>query len=346
MNIVKGRQNAPIRALAYGPEGIGKSTFAAAWPKPLFVDAEAGTLRLDVDRIQPLSWAAVLQTVDELATDCNGYKTLVFDTADWLEKLAMQAVLAKYQQDSIEAFGYGKGYTYTAEEWKRFLDQVAVLQAKTGMHVLFLGHAWMRKFEQPDEAGAYDRWETKLSKQVGPATKEWADLILFLNYKTIVVETDGKAKAQGGKRVMFAEHHPCWDAKNRFNLPAELPLTFDAIAGIFPKVAPTSIPEKPLRPEPVQTATTDDVPADLKPVPIQDRPSPEKQNLLTQLAQLMTTSSITKEQLGAELARKKVVPADMNPRDYNEATLARVVGKWAAVVNNIQLIASQVTAAA
>ena len=153
MDIVKGKINAPVRAVAYGPEGIGKTTLAAAWPAPLFVDAEAGTLRLAVDRVQPKSWAAVEQAVVDL-TKGSEYKTLVFDTADWLEKMLVESVCAKQNKTSIEDFGYGKGFTHLGEAWKKFLDQVNRMQDATGMHVLFLAHAAMRKFEQPDEAGA------------------------------------------------------------------------------------------------------------------------------------------------------------------------------------------------
>lgn len=342
MDIVKGKQAGPVRALVYGPEGIGKSTLASKWPAPLFVDAEAGTLRLDVHRVQPLSWSAVLAVVDELTRNPQGYQTLVFDTADWLEKMAAQSICAEHSQKSIESFGYGKGYTYLAEEWKRFLDKLAVLQAKAGLHVVMLGHATMRKFEQPDEAGQYDRWELKLSKQVAPACKEWADLVLFLNYKTIVVESEsGKAKAQGGRRVMFSEHHPCWDAKNRFGLPAEMPLDFAALAGIFTVLAATPAATPTAKP------LTEAAAADLAPVPTEQRAEadPAKAPLLAQLAQLMTGSGITMIELGAELARKGIVPADMSPRDYNLQTLQRVVGNWAKVVNNINVFRAGTKAA-
>lgn len=82
------------------------------------------------------------------------------------------------------------------------------------MNVIITAHAKMRKFEQPDEMGAYDRWEMKLTRQVAPLLKEWSDMLLFCNYKTFVVTPDeGKNKVQGGKRVIYTSHHPCWDAK-------------------------------------------------------------------------------------------------------------------------------------
>lgn len=345
MQIVKGKIEAPIRAVIYGPEGIGKSTLASRWPKPLFVDAEAGTLRLDVDRVQPQSWAAVLQVVDELARHCNGYRTLVFDTADWLEKMAASAVCAQHNQAGIESFGYGKGYTFMAEEWRKFLDRVAAMQAKNGMHALFLGHACMRKFEQPDEAGAYDRWELKLSKQVAPAMKEWADLVLLANYETIVVEADGKHKAQGGRRVIHTTHHPCWDAKNRFDLPARIEIPADKLPAELARLFSTSAMTAA-----AVTQPTCDVPAELSPAtafpeqktaavsqPAEPSADPAKAKLLAQLRELMTGDGVRLPELQAELARKGVVPADMHPRDYNEATLTRIVGKWEAVSHNIRI---------
>lgn len=109
-----------------------------------------------------------------------------------------------------------------------------------GINVVITAHAAMRKFEQPDEMGAYDRWELKTQKKVAPLLKEWADMVLFANYKTLVVNVDnqgaakGKNKAQGGKRVMYTSHHPCWDAKNRHGLPEELPFEYAQIAAFIP----------------------------------------------------------------------------------------------------------------
>ncbi len=105
--------------------------------------------------------------------------------------------------------------------------------------MVLTAHAKMRKFEQPDEMGAYDRWEMKLSKGVAPMVKEWADMVLFCNYKTMVVNVDGqgaqkgKNKAQGGRRVMHTTHHSCWDAKNRYGLPDEVPFEYDSIRHII-----------------------------------------------------------------------------------------------------------------
>ena len=103
------------------------------------------------------------------------------------------------------------------------------------MHVLFLAHSTVRKFEAPDQAGSYDRFELKLSRQVAPLLKEWADVVLFCNYVTKIAEKDGgKKRGVGGKeRILFATHTAACDAKNRHGLPDKLPFTVEALDPVF-----------------------------------------------------------------------------------------------------------------
>lgn len=247
LKISTGKIDRAVKTVIYGSEGIGKSTFASRFPDPLFVDTEGGTAQMDVRRVEkPQTWDELIAIVNEVAATPDVCKTLVIDTADWAEQLCVAHVCAKYKQASIESFGYGKGYTYLAEEWSRFLAACDTVIASC-KHVVIVAHAKQRKQELPDEAGAFDRWEMKLSKQVAPLLKEWADLLLFLNYKTFIVRTETNSnKASGGKRVMFTTHHPCWDAKNRHGLPDELDLDFACIAHIFGKAAPAPAEPKPI----------------------------------------------------------------------------------------------------
>lgn len=236
MNITSGAIKKPQKFVVYGPEGIGKSTFAAQFPDPVFIDTEGSTTHMDVRRFDaPSSWQMLLDEVGYVIKNPDVCATLVLDTADWAEKLCIDSVLAKYQKHGIEDFNYGKGYVYIMETFGKLLDLLTEVIDK-GVNVVITAHAKMRKFEQPDEMGAYDRWEMKLSKQVAPIVKEWADIVLFATYKTIVVKEgsgdNAKAKAQGGRRIMHTTHHPCWDAKNRHDLPDELPFDYSHIAHI------------------------------------------------------------------------------------------------------------------
>ena len=234
LNITKGKIDRAQKVVIYGSEGIGKSSLATEFPNPLFIDTEGGTAHMDVRRIEkPQSWEEMLSVVKEVAAAKNVCKTLVLDTADWAEQLIVSYLCTKYKQNSIESFGYGKGYTYLGEEFSRLLGALDMVLT-SGIHVVVTAHAKMRKFEQPDEMGAYDRWEMKLSKQVAPLLKEWCDILLFCNYQTFVVTSENNTqKAQGGKRVMYTSHHPAWDAKSRVQLPEFLELDYKHIAHIF-----------------------------------------------------------------------------------------------------------------
>lgn len=240
MEIIKGKIKKAKKVVIYGPEGIGKSTFASKFPDPVFIDTEGSTNDMDVARLpRPTSWIMLLEELQYVEKNPGVCKTLVIDTIDWAEQLCVEHICAKHNKSGIEDFGYGNGYVYTKEKFGRFLNKLTDV-IETEVNVVLAAHAQLRKFEQPDEMGAYDRWELKLGKktqsQTSPLVKEWADMLLFCNYKTYSIAVDDKGKkhkAQGGKRVMYTCHHPCWDAKNRYNLPEECELDYGVIAGII-----------------------------------------------------------------------------------------------------------------
>ena len=234
LSIKSGRLSKPVKAVIYGLEGTGKSTLAAQTPNPLFLDTEGGTTYLDVNRIDQFTgWEGLLNTIEEVARDPSCCTTLVIDTADWAEQMAIKHICEKYKQTGLESFGFGKGYTYLAEEFARMLRACENVLA-SGRNVVIVAHARVRKQELPEEMGAFDHWELKLSRQCAPLLAEWPDLLLFVSYKTFVSGTEsGSKKASGGKRVMYATHHPCWDAKNRFGLPGEMPFDYAGIAPVI-----------------------------------------------------------------------------------------------------------------
>jgi hypothetical protein len=242
-----GRIQRPQKAVIYGPEGIGKSSLAAQFPNPVFLDTEGGTHHLDCARLPaPESWEHVTQAVTALATLPHEFDTLVIDTADWLEKLLIEEVCRRENKSNIEQFGYGKGYVVLAEEAAKFLASLDRL-LKRGMHVVVLAHCRIVKFEQPDAAGAYDRYELKVSKQVAPLFKEWCDMLLFANWFTKVAENDnGTKRGVGGReRVLYTTHTAAWDAKNRHSFEEKVKFAFESIASAFQsgKAAQTQNPE-------------------------------------------------------------------------------------------------------
>lgn len=187
LNIIEGRVQRPQKVVLYGTEGIGKTSLAAQTPGPLFIDTEGGTAHLNVRRLQkPETWDELISLIKEVAATPDVCKTLVLDTADWAEQMAIEYICQKFKQPGLESFGYGKGYTYLSEEFSRLLAACDEVIA-SGKNVVITAHARQRRVELPDETGGFDVWGLKLSKQSAPLLKEWPDDLLFLNYKTLVI---------------------------------------------------------------------------------------------------------------------------------------------------------------
>lgn len=261
MNITRGPMKSAIRVGIYGTEGVGKSTFASQFPGAVFIDTEGSTTHMDVARFDsPESFQDVLNQLAYVLGHSEEIGTVVIDTVDWLEKLLFKAVCEEKKIQNIEDLGYGKGYVYAKQKMQGLLELLDSIIGR-GVHVVLVCHSMIRKFELPDEMGSYDRYMLKLNeKNIAPLIKEWVDMLLFVNYKTdIVTAADGKTKkARGGqKRVMYANHSACWDAKNRFGLPDEMPFEYDQVGHLFGEAAPVEAvtaedPEEKIEPmEPV-----------------------------------------------------------------------------------------------
>jgi hypothetical protein len=238
LKIERGRRHSPVRAVVYGMEGIGKSTLAAAFPSPVILDTEEGTHHLDVARVSIGSWDELRAAIAEIGGGRGEFRTVVIDSADWAERLLVEHLLKEHKWASIESAGYGKGFTMLAEAFGRLLTQCDALIG-VGLNVVFVAHSKVQRTSPPDMADGFDRYELKLTKQTAPLLKEWCDLLAFCNYKTAVTEgSDGRKKATGGKRrLMHLERAAAWDAKNRYGLDAELPMTIESLAPIFAEPA-------------------------------------------------------------------------------------------------------------
>jgi hypothetical protein len=342
-----------MRAVLYGVEGIGKSTLASKFPKPLFIDIEGSTDDMDVARLdRPSSWQMLLSQIEWVKNNPDVCNTLVIDTADWAEKLCVNHLCAKYNKTGLENFGYGTGYTYLEEEFGRLLNVLSDV-AERDVNVVLTAHACIKKFEQPDETGSYDRWQLKLEKKTAPLVKEWAKMVLFCNYKTIVINVDnqgaskGKNKAQGGKRVIYTTHHPCWDAKNRHDLPDEIPMDYAAIAHCIPSrnaVAPQQVAQPVTQPAPQQSAPepiAQPEPQPMPDAPVQQQAAPindlEAEGVPKALADLMRASDVTLDEIHAAIVAKKYFPPNTPfrnyPKDFVEGAL---IGAWPQVLQVIE----------
>ena len=252
MNITKGPIRTALRIGIYGTEGVGKTTFAAQFPGAVFIDTEGSTKHMDVARFDP---PETLQDVKDQISYVIDHPaevgSLIIDTVDSLEKLLFKAVCEKNNIENMEGIPYGKAYTIAKKEMQDLLEMLDKVIAR-GVNVALICHSMIRKFELPDEMGSYDRYMLKLNeKNIAPLIKEWVDMLLFVNYRTDIV-TDEKTKTKKGKggqkRIMYANHTACWDAKNRFGLPDEMPFEYERIAHLFGNGEPPEERIEPMEP--------------------------------------------------------------------------------------------------
>lgn len=215
----------PMKVLIYGVEGIGKTTFASKFPDPIFIDTEGSTGFINARKLpNPTSWTMILDELEDIKSEPRG-KTLIIDTLDWAERLAKKYLMDKNKWAAIDSTNYGSRYVALSDEIGKLLNKLTEIK-DVGINVVLTAHAETKKHELPDEMGQYDKYTLKLEKRDAALAKEWADMILFFNYKTTII-TDSKSnskKATGGQRVMYTTHKPAWDAKNRLGLADELPI--------------------------------------------------------------------------------------------------------------------------
>lgn len=362
MQITRGKRARAQKVVIYGPEGIGKSSFASQFPDPVFIDTEGSTDNMDVARLdKPTSWTMLVNEIAFIKANPTECKTLIVDTVDWAEQLAVAHVCSQHGKQGIEDFGWGKGYTYVQEEMGRFLNALSDL-VDMGINVVLTAHAQIKKFEQPDEMGSYDRYELKLGQKTGsktaPLVKEWADMVLFANYKTFVMTTDnGKKKAQGGERVMYTNHRPAWDAKNRHGLPDEMPFNYAGIAHIFasqqvqapqPKVeqlqtvAPEPQQTTPQAPEPIQEelpldmSTVAETPQNEAPVEQQVVHAQYHASLPKSLTDLMEQGNVTEEELQKVAYIRGHFPLGTPIENFPPDYWDMIVSHWQATMEVIQ----------
>lgn len=227
--VVTGKIKLPVLALIYGPDGVGKTTFAANAPKPIFLGKERGSANMDVARFpEPKNFHEVLEAIRELDGK-HPYQTLVVDSLDWMEPVVWEHICKENKWANIEEPGYGKGYALANGVWLELVTALSKLREK--MNVILIAHSQVKTFNDPSQPAPYDRYQLKLNDKAAALWREFVDFVGFANYEvyTKVNKGEKKAKAFGdGRRILYTERRPSFDAKNRLGLPFEIALDFNA----------------------------------------------------------------------------------------------------------------------
>lgn len=234
--IQKGPQPLAPRVVIYGGDGIGKSTFASQFPSPLFLDIEGGLGSLDVASIDLVDapFQKVLEAIALLIKEEHEFQTIVIDSLDWLEKRIFAAVCEEKKISSIEDVPYGKGYVFALNYWGRIVNGLDMLRKERGMASCLIAHAKVRQVADPT-VSAFSRWDLQLHDKAANTLKQWADVVGFASYETIVVSKQGDfgrtqvRATSSGERWLWTNEEPAFDAKNRFGISDKLPLEYAAL---------------------------------------------------------------------------------------------------------------------
>lgn len=223
-SILTGRSLNPPRIIVYGGPGLGKSTFAANAPKPIFINMENGLGNLDVASF-PL--AKTYEDVDAqlrlLFTENHNYQTVVIDSLDWFERLLWDKIARDNGVMEIENLNWGKGFVYAINLWQNFVKNVNRLSMERNISVIFTAHSEVTTLPDP-ERGEYSQYNIALHKKAHPILVKDVDAILFVR-KDGIITTDknsfGKEtkRALGdGVRTVITQMRPSAIAKNRYGL--------------------------------------------------------------------------------------------------------------------------------
>lgn len=221
-----GKLPAPRRCMIHGVQGVGKSTFAAASDRPIFIQTEDGLGEIDCAKF-PVArgFGDCVATLTALANEAHDYRTVVIDSLDWLERLIWQEVCLRKNVKHIEDIGFQKGYAFALDEWRQVIQGLDALRRKKQMAIILIAHTKVEKFQTPEDS-AFDRFSPRLHKLASAVVMEWCDEVFFATYST---STDPKkVKNAEPQRIMRTSEGPTHVAKNRLKMPYELPLEWAA----------------------------------------------------------------------------------------------------------------------
>ena len=232
VSITHGIVEAPPMLTIYGGPGIGKTTLAASAPDPVFLDLEHGTRQIDVARTGEIdTWDHLLATVRWLITEEHSFKTAVVDTLDRAEWLAWQHVCRVARKVGIEDFGFSKGYTAAYEQFRILARDLETLRTRRGVGIILIAHAKVGKNPQLHGDDDHEQWDLKVHKLVSGLFYETSDAVLYARLETYSHKTAaGRVRGGGEARKLECQETPAWRAKNRFGLPPQMDLSWDALS--------------------------------------------------------------------------------------------------------------------
>ena len=240
------RSDGPFRVLIYGPEKVGKSSWAVNAPSPIFISGDNGLKHLKDPSTGhapaqfPVceNYGDVVEAIGELTNEAHNYETVVIDPLGWIEPLIFAEFVRLHPNDKgetmreINDYGYFKGQNGAVDIWRELLARLERLQDKRNMNVILVAHSQIKTASNP-MGEEYEKYCLQIdggpkSERAAGKLAQWPDAILFVNYAAVIRKIKGKAKGVGtGTRIVYTQPCDAFHAGNRYGLPPQLALDFN-----------------------------------------------------------------------------------------------------------------------
>lgn len=232
MDTVRKPVDRPVMVTICGDSGMGKTSLAATFPKPIFIRAEDGMQAIPEDR-RPDAFPmigdakALWEQLTSVIHDPHEYKTLVIDSVTVLERLFVADVLAqdpKAKSINQALGGYGAGTAAVAAMHQRVRKGAGLANEKRGMHVVFVAHADMETMKLPD-ADDYMRYSLRLPSKSLPPYVDDVDVVGFVRLEMFTKGDEGERKRaiSTGDRELIVHAAASCVSKNRYGITDPLP---------------------------------------------------------------------------------------------------------------------------
>jgi phage nucleotide-binding protein len=216
----------PIICTIFGEGGMGKTTLASLFPKPVFIRTEDGSQSLSGNEnvsLFPIASSSkdVLDQIEALATQEHDFKTVVVDSITQLATIIEHEIVAadpKAKSINQAGGGYGAGYNAAAEKHRQVREWAGALAYDRNMNVVFIGHADTETMDLPD-MDPYGRYTVRMHKKSLPHYTDNVDLVGFVRLVTFTSGSGEKKRASTtGEREIICHPQPSSVTKNRFGI--------------------------------------------------------------------------------------------------------------------------------
>lgn len=260
MSTIETPTDRPVVVTICGDSGMGKTSLAAAFPKPIFIRAEDGLQAIPAGQrpqaFPVLTGANAQDAADQLWAQMiallhndHDYKTLVIDSVTALERLFVAAVLEsdpKAKSINQALGGYGAGLCAVASMHQRVRKAAGLLNTRKDMHVVFVAHADIETMKLPD-TDDYQRYSLRLPAKSLPPYVDDVDVVGFVRLETFTRGGDGERKKaiSNGDRQLIVHATASNVSKNRFHItePLDLPEGTNPLAAHIASLAGHNAPK-------------------------------------------------------------------------------------------------------